>query len=263
MIKIKYKGRLGNNLIQYAAAHVLSIRTQSKIITPAISHICNRGIYKTSCSKTPNLKINFGDYFNIPRFKNEADLDDALVVSDSNYFDVLYGQNDNVNNKYIVNGYFQDGRLLCVYRDAILDLYKNPYPNFSQPNNNSFIACRLGDSLQISSKKNWFCNLEYIEKNIIELLKLNGDIYITSDSINFPPLVHLIEKYKLKLYQEGPLQTILFASNFNNLVLSAGSFSYWMAYFSEAKNISVFKNNSDPLQRKNAWKYTCSVKFIN
>ena len=54
------------------------------------------------------------------------------------------------------------------------------------------------------------------------------------------------------------------AKNFNNLILSAGSFSYWMAYLSEATNITVYENNSqDPLQKQNAWNYNKKVIFSN
>ena len=104
-------------------------------------------------------------------------------------------------------------------------------------------------------------------------LKANRDsydkVYITSDTIDHPPLVDLIKKYDLTIYQKKPLDKILFAKNFNNLILSAGSFSYWMAYLSEAANVTVFNNQQklivnqklDPLQLQNAWAYNQKVNF--
>ena len=102
---------------------------------------------------------------------------------------------------------------------------------------------------------------DYLEQQLETARNSFDTVYISSDTIDYPPLVELIDKYDLTVYQSDPLETILFAKNFNNLILSAGSFSYWMAYLSEANNITVYKGKQDPLQQKNAWNYNKNVQF--
>jgi hypothetical protein len=50
-------------------------------------------------------------------------------------------------------------------------------------------------------------------------------------------VVKLSEKYNLMPYQDSPVGTINFAKNFDNLVLSEGTFSWWMGFLSKEANI--------------------------
>jgi hypothetical protein len=43
------------------------------------------------------------------------------------------------------------------------------------------------------------------------------------------------ENLNLVSTEESPINTINFAKNFNNLVLSQGTFSWWIAFLSKAK----------------------------
>jgi len=256
MIKINYRGRLGNNMVQYAFAYILAKIARLKLDTPQV-HYKNHGIYKTSSSSNNFIKTDLGSTFNINPLSGES-FNDFIKLTDNNYFEHL--KNPTPNKGYYLNGFFQHERLLVDYREEILNLYQLPKSDFTPSKNDAFVACRLGDCLFTHRT---YCTIDYIDYQLQVNRNSYDKVYITSDTIDHPPLVDLIKKYDLTIYQNEPLDTILFAKNFNNLILSAGSFSYWMAYLSEATNITVYKNRFDSLQKRknNAWSYNKNVKF--
>lgn len=266
MINIQYKGRLGNNLIQYAAAYILTKRSGLTLNTlPEVSY-SNEGRKKTSYSDAIKTSIDFGSVFNIQPSLGQS-YSKTIELDDTNYYKHL--NNPLKDTGYQLNGFFQDGRLLCDYRSDILDLYQyKTQPKIEISQDDAFFACRFGDCLL---NPRTYCSIEYIESQLTANLHNYRNIYLTSDTLDHPPLVEFIEKYNIIPYNNDPLKTILFAKNFNNLVLSAGSFSYWIAYLSEATNVTVFNNQTqdlmvdqtkrDPLQLQNAWNYKKNVKF--
>lgn len=259
MINLKYEGRLGNNLIQYAAAFILANKTGLTLDVPARITQGNTGVYKTSISENRTIETDFGSVFNIKPVAGNS-FYDFIQLTDENYFEHL--ESSRPNKAYFLNGYFQHERLLVDYRQEILNLYSLPEPYFTPSKNDAFIACRLGDRLILQGMV--YCTVDYIDRQLQARRDSYNKVYITSDTINHPPLIGLIKKYNLTVYQNNPLDTILFACRFNSLILSAGSFSYWMAYLSEAPDIVVYLNNrQDSLQKQNAWSYNKNVKFIN
>ncbi len=257
MIKINYRGRLGNNLIQYAAAYVLAKKTGLQLDAPETIVYKNTGIHKTSYGTSDTTETDFRSVFKINSLSGNH-FNDFIVLDDDNYFEHL--KNPTANKGYRLNGFFQHERLLVDYREEILNLYQLPESDFTPNKNDAFVACRLGDTV---AKERTYCTTDYLDRQLQARRDSYDKVYITSDTIDHPPLVDLIKKYDLTICMQNPLDTILFASQFNNLILSAGSFSYWMAYLSEAINITVYKNpEQDPLQRQNAWSYYKNIKLI-
>jgi hypothetical protein len=252
MIKVNYNGRLGNNMIQYAAAHILATRTNGRLITEPKKIYSNNGKYKTSWSKERYVPIDFGEVFDIVQPTGDI-YNDTIHVSEQE----LYNHIDNpvTSMNYVLDGYFQDHRLLCKYRQDILKIYA---PVTCSNKDDLFIACRLGDTLRTYMT---LCDLDYIDRYLKDHRKEYKKAYVTSDTLSHPPLRSIIDRYDLTIYNTDPVSTIIYASQFNNMLLSAGTFSYWMAYLSEAENITVYNQPNDPLNLGSAWNYNPSIKF--
>ena len=252
MIKVQYRGRLGNAMVQLAAGYVLSKKTGLKLDVR-----CQQRRYILAHHNIPKEIMK---YFDLKPSTGD-EIHELVELTDKSYFKHLMIP---PTTGYFVNGYFQTGALLCDHRELILDLYNSPEDEARPGSNDAFVHARIGDLLNKPNNRNMaYFKPEYLKKLLQTTRSTFNTVYISSDTIDYPPLVELIEKYSLTPYNNDPLATILFARRFNNLILSAGSFSYWMAYLSEAINITVYKNpEQDPLQRQNAWGYNKNVKFI-
>jgi len=100
-------------------------------------------------------------------------------------------------------------------------------------------------------------------------MNFNGG-YISSDSINHKFCIHLIKKYNLIPINMNPSQVIDFGKNFNNIVLSEGTFSWWIGFLSQAETIicnkrDFFWHGDIFLDRwkKLSWDYTIETIFKN
>lgn len=238
-VKACYRGRLGNKLIQYAAANILA--NSKKLSLEAFPCKETNKLFKKS---TELEGQSFNNSLTTIRSAKELNRHILEVKKETNYK---------------ILGFFQTAGLLCKHRKSILDLYSTSNPH-KQESNSAFIHCRLGDTTNKPWRK--YFSFEYLRKQLESSRCNYNNVFISSDSINHLELKTLIKNFDLKVYKDSPINTILFASSFSNLILSAGSFSYWMAYLSKAKNITVYEQKKyDPLQRNKAWDYNSSVIF--
>ena len=238
VIDIHYRGRLGNKMVQFAAGYILAKKSGLSLA----DHPKSLDRFK--------IKLSPGESYS-----------DKVHLNDTNYYEHL--NNPLFDTGYVLSGFFQDARLLCDYRNDIIRLYQfDKQPKIITTQKDCFVHARIGDLLNNPNRNMAYFQPDYLEQQLETVRNSFDAVYISSDTIDYPPLVELIDKYDLTVYQSDPLDTILFAKNFDNLILSAGSFSYWMAYLSEANNITVYgKVAKDPLQRNNAWNYNKNVKF--
>jgi len=199
MITINYEGRLGNNLFQYFTGLILSNKFNQKI-----SNILPNNIFKD------NL-IN-----------NDTQYSDDLIVNDYNVLDII--QQDTVNSNLILNGYFQKKSLLKYF-------VQNEYVQNTNKKlvEGSFVHVRLGDI----SNGTWYCKIEYYEK---ALQGLNGG-YISSDSPDHDIVKRLSNKFNLEVFEDSPENTLIFGSQFQNKILSLGTFSWWIGFLGNQNNV--------------------------
>lgn len=204
-VSINYSGRLGNNLFQYVSAYIFAKKFGFKITSNVVENV-----------------------FNLPTLNGKVFSEQIIEVNDDNFIELLNSDTlEKAHYKFI--GYYQLRDFIQQYGNEIKSLFNL---NFTSLNKNEvFVAYRIGD---ISGER----QMLPIEYYIDALTKINAPSgFITSDTPNHPNVLELSNRFNLKIYNESPLQTIDFAKNFNNLVLSEGSFSWWMGFLSSAENI--------------------------
>jgi len=205
MVSIIYSGRLGNNLFQYVAAYIFAKKFNLKISSNIIEN--KFGLPTLTGVQNINPTINVDDF-------------NFLSLLDSDYLKPAH---------YRFVGYYQSRDFILKYGSEIKSLFKLNF--IETPKNQVFVAYRIGD---INGERQML-PFEYYQDALKKLNTKDG--FITSDTPDHPNVIKLMNEFNLTLYDNSPLETIDFAKNFNNLVLSEGSFSWWIGFLSNAKNI--------------------------
>jgi len=240
MIYIAYRGRLGNRLIQYCLARILSKKFNEQISHPEIKFFKPRYI--------TNYKIHK---------KN-------ILVDDNNFLEILQLENLEPAN-LVLSGYFQDKLFLSEYRKEILQLIKFTW----EEKEGIFIHYRLGDCL---TNNNGSIRLipaqEYYMYCLDEILKTsNQQVYISSDSPNHDRVTSLSKKYKANIINfENPIIAMFYGSQFKNKILSLGTFSWWIGFLGNQNNI-YYPDGKECGYNRNIfnleeWKYVKRKKYL-
>lgn len=275
MITVEYGGRFGNILVQCAAGYVLAKKLGWSFKPVTVAETNHKGNpYVVDTTKMINVSELTSS--------SERVFDNTIVLADDfkmgrrlkkeegaqDYFEYL---DKEPSSNYLVRGFYQDSRLLCDYREDVIELYGNNNLEPKPDPDDMFIHARFGDTLDLVRT---YCDAQYIQRQLESDRKKYRNIYLSTDSIDYDPICDLIKKYDLIPYRNNPVDTVLFGKNFNNLILSAGSFSYWIGYLSSAKNISVYGYGQPGMQQpkmkvrvvcalqlNDAWSYNKNVRF--
>jgi hypothetical protein len=219
MVNLVYQqgGRLGNSIIQYFAAYIFA--------------------------KKFNLKLNATtkgwDNFDFNSLIKNTIIDgnigyNTIELTDENFIEYL--ERDSLElNKYNFNGYFQIKDFLQNYENDIKSNLNLIYKDVDK--DLVFVHYRIGDVIN----KSVMLPLEYYIE-ALEKINCKGG-YISSDSINHEFCKILMDKFNLLPINLSPLDTIMFAKDFNNIVLSEGTFSWCIGFFSRTSNIIYNKRN--------------------
>jgi hypothetical protein len=110
------------------------------------------------------------------------------------------------------------------------DFFKSVFvPNYlPEYQNKSFVHIRMGDIEEMS------CNLSY-DYYSSALSKLSGEILCGTDNASSPTVLKLKERFNLKLVNAGPSDTMRIAYSCKDIVLSDGTFSWWIGMLSNAR----------------------------
>jgi len=231
---IKYIGRTGNNLIQYFSAYFFCKKFNIPFNVPQECPVnwldVNSEMIKWGelFGVNPNNFIVYGG----EKIKNKV-----YSINDSNFTNFYHQNNFDITNVSKFEGYFQNKEFLFSKRDEIKKLLNIHYDN-STDENDVLVHYRLGDL----KSNDMFLPISYYD-NLLSQIKFNKG-YIISDTLDGDECQYLIEKYNLEPFDdENPIKVINFAKNFNNLILSEGTFSWWIAFLSDAKNIFYGKSD--------------------
>ena len=168
--------------------------------------------------------------------------DTSLLVTEKNFLSLLLN-NDIIikpSNIIIHNDIWFQKKEYClylqeyfnntIYKNKIIlnNIFKERYNN----NNDLFIHFRLGDVESNTTKL-----FEHYDDLLNNIRFENG--YISSDSINSKYCEYFIKKYNLSIINYDEIKTIMFGSTCNNIVLSGGTFS-WFIFCIYTRFIYIF-----------------------
>ena len=114
---------------------------------------------------------------------------------------------------------------------------KNIFSERYKNNNDLFIHIRSGD---VKDKTDFL--LPYYEKMLNTILY--DKAYLASDSIDSLLCNYLINKYTLQPILLNDIETIMFGSTCNNIVLSAGSFSWIIGFLAFDSNYIYYPDTT-------------------
>lgn len=217
MVTLAFDGRLGNNLFQYVASLFFAKKYNLDFKTPPGYSNSDWGLLIKDYQI--NGIIGKG----------------TIEVNDDNFLTLL--NMDNIEPQhYHFNGFFQLKEFFTNYEFEIKSLLNINYKNIDR--DLVFLHYRIDD---IGGDRRMLPLEYYIEA--LETTRFNGG-YITSDSPNHPNCNYLINKYNLKpVHGLSPMNTIFLGKNFNKLILSEGTFSWWIGFLSRAESIICNKRD--------------------
>ena len=223
------KGRFGNLFFVNMFLHFLSFKYSLK---------CN---YKYD-KKFKELGISF--------YKGNKTFEKNVLITKNNFLSILEKNYEPCNVIITNENFFQNSEFCLIIKHylesmKINNIIKNKNIFFKRygKNNDLFIHIRLGD---ISDKTEFL--LPYYEK-MLSSIKYNN-AYLASDSIDNIICCNLIKKYNLHPISFNDIETIMFGSTCNNIVLSGGSFSWLIGFLAFESNFIYYP---DPSKFKNKW----------
>lgn len=231
MIKIKSQGRTGNILLQNIGASILSRKYDLKV--EKYFHLNNENILGVKYFKGGKIKENLKKIYDTWDHMIHLQKDLGVNISDSLDLSKLIEESE-ISYGLDLDCTFQVSQFIKKYRKEILEHFDL---NFDLVSNSLFVHVRLGDVASVNP------GFEYYKKAIQKINFETG--FISSDSFSHPIVQNLILEFGLQPYTEDdPIKILNFAKNFENLVLSKGTFSWWMAMLSKGKEIIFPKNDT-------------------
>lgn len=217
--------------------YMTSLLNSFLITTLSIRHdngrFCNqliRCIATSLVSEKHNLKTKYSvpDSLGLNLFNGCERWPSTIELTDTNYFDILNSEKIETNLDPN-NSFFQTREIIEKVYEFIQSsqesiISSNHFKERYSKNNDCFVHVRLGDASQ------WNPGFEYYSK-VIGNLKYDT-LYISTDQPDHPLLFEIKSKYPATIIQYNEVDTIKFASTCKYIVLSHGSFSSCIGYFS-------------------------------
>jgi hypothetical protein len=185
-----------------------------------------------------------GDNKLFPLFVGTNTYDNTIIINDYNYIDIYNRVSIDFNLSFY--DYFQSEKVTMfthnyIYSKMKLMIERNPYKE-RYHNNDCFIHVRLGDVARYNPGSSYYVGI---------LSTLNVDrVYLSTDSKDHPIIQELMQDKRIQLYENTPVDTILFASTNKHIILSHGTFSGIIGYLAFYSTVYYLKENET-----NAWDY--------
>ena len=177
----------------------------------------------------------------------ENEYSDAETLNDNNFMKLIHKEELSKTNILINNeNWFQTEEfaffLRCYFNipyNKFKIINNNRFKSRYNNNNDLFIHVRLGDI------ENKIKNIHFYYERILSKTKfITG--YISSDSIKSDFCKYLINKYNLIVIDNSEIETIMFGSTCNNIILSGGTFSWLIGFFAFFSKHIYYPNIKNP-----------------
>ena len=221
---INSSGRFGNHFFRNLACHFLSLNNDIKFKYSYLNEFNELGI---------NLYTNGVNTYN-----------EYININDDNFFhyiknNIKFNKNINLEEMYAQTEEFAFYIKQYIYQEEQKNkiLNHNIFNNRYNNNNDVFLHVRLGDVVHHNP------GFVYYDSILSNLQFESG--YISSDLLEHPMCIALINKYKLKPITYTEVKTIMFGSTCKNIILSNGTFSWILGLLGFYSNIYYpkIKNN--------------------
>jgi hypothetical protein len=202
-------GRFGNQLFRNLAVSFIAEKHDLKVVYSSHKQIKKLGIDLYSGRKVFN---------------------NTIQLTDDNYFSIL--ENPLFSNLNPNLNYFQTSEISMMIFNYLKTMqqniiHNNPFSSRYKENNDLFIHIRLGDVSQFNPGS------PYYLKIISSLyLSCNQIIYISTDEPNHSILHDIKKIYPVSIIDKTEVEIIQFGSTCRYVILSHGSFSSIIGYFS-------------------------------
>jgi len=209
-----HNGRLGNLFFVNMALHFISLKFNLKCEYKYLNKFNKLGVflYRGINLYSDSQQITLTDDNFIDIIKDNYCIKSNIIINNNNWF----------QNKYFVE-YLKTYFNIPYNKNQIIknNNYKERYNN----NNDLFIHVRLGD---VEDRTDNIINYYTIALSKIKFT--TG--FISSDNINHKICRYLIDNYNLIVIDKDEIETIMFASTCLYIILSGGTFSWLIGFFS-------------------------------
>tara|TARA_Y100001968_G_C19368897_1_gene724032 strand:+ start:332 stop:1225 length:894 start_codon:yes stop_codon:yes gene_type:complete len=145
---------------------------------------------------------------------------------------------------FCFDGNFQVGWFLKENESQIRNMFNFERVDLFSPHQ-YLIFVRLGDVAHLAPPIQYYWKaIEVVLKkasnqNISNEKSYQYQSYLTTDSPKHPLVKRLVKKYNLQLIDYEPVETLIFARKFHNLILTGGSFN-WLAAFISSASLVIY-----------------------
>lgn len=235
MIELRYTGRFGNQMFQYAAARILSKEKKEYLY---VQNNCDYPIAK----EFENFDLNSSEQ----TYETKKEYNQITVGG----FKLDYEQLINHDGKIFLYGYFQDYENFLPHKNYVKSLYSFQKKKEFYQDDLLAIHIRLGDYFDQG------CSLDidyYID--VIKTSKKLPVIY--TDDIQSPYIKELKEKLDCPIVSNSCWEDFVELASYKHICISQSSYSWWAAWLSNAETIYY------PLNSTNYWQHRGDGDDVN
>lgn len=237
MVVVQHRGRLGNQMFQYAAGRIIAEAKGYKLATIRSDDIILESVFPNAAPLTEGIEthdnaLTFGLHSACPTIQH-LDMDAAIKH----------------NGKIFLGGYWQKHYLYTPHIEKIRKWFEYDESSYEKPGADDIVVyVRLGDYLT--------CKWYLTPKIYIDIVKTMGPYnrcIIQTDSPEAPVLNEFKRLENVVINNTGLLADFTMLKHAKRLVLSQSSFGFWAAFLGNPDVVYAPLNEN---RAKPWWPYT-------